>query len=95
MMKFAAGLSMARVASWQRFAVPPSCMPQRRSRPRYGLSSARRQIPQTPGWRTALASMHPSHSNNFPKHGMVLPGRTGPEQRGGSETVTSSEKETH
>lgn len=34
-MRSAAGLSMARVESWQRCAAPPSCMPQRRSRPRH------------------------------------------------------------
>uniref|UniRef100_A0A8C9PDM4 Uncharacterized protein n=1 Tax=Spermophilus dauricus TaxID=99837 RepID=A0A8C9PDM4_SPEDA len=46
----AAGPSMARVISWQRCAAPPSCMPQRRSRPRWNFqrpeSMRRHSMPQ-------------------------------------------------
>uniref|UniRef100_A0A667HMS2 Potassium channel tetramerisation-type BTB domain-containing protein n=1 Tax=Lynx canadensis TaxID=61383 RepID=A0A667HMS2_LYNCA len=39
--EIAAGPSMARVASWQRCAAPPSCTPRRRNRPRWSSQRPR------------------------------------------------------
>lgn len=60
-MKSAAGLSMARVVSWQRCAAPPSCMPQKRSRQRWNS-----QRPEYMRRHSTSYSMRPLESLTIP-----------------------------